>query len=289
MLNIRVALSIFRLPWLVDATGITIGQRILAGDKLDFEEKDDTYKVLLYQDDNNDDSPGTPQKVTGTVAVFPIAGILYKEDTWCSYGTDTIARRLREVANDKETTAIVLDINSGGGCGNAIPPMLQAIEEIKSAGKPIFVHTDYCCSAAYWIASAADRIYMNNTMSSVVGSIGAYSQIVETAPGDLEKNGYKIHTIYADESTDKNKIYRALQAGDETPCKADLSRLVSFFHSDVKKNRANLKADAEGVLSGGNFYSDEAIATGLADGVMTLEEVVAIAALNSEKPNQLTR
>lgn len=286
MLNIRVALSIFRLPWLVDAATIAIGQRILAGDKLDLEEKDTAYKIQLYQDDDNDDGPATPKKVDGAVAVFPISGTLYKEDTWCSYGTDTIAARLREIANDNRVSAIVLDIASGGGCANAIPPMLQAIEEIKASGKPILVHTDYCCSAAYWIAAAANRIYMDNHTVSIVGSIGAYSQIVETSPGDLEKNGYKIHTIYADESSSKNKAYRALQSGDEGPYKADLSRLVTIFQNDVKNHRANLKAEADGVLTGDNFYSDQAIANGLVDGVMTLEEVIATAALSSAKPNQ---
>lgn len=286
MLNIRVALSIFRLPWLVDATTLAIGQRILAGDKLELEEKSDAYKFQLYHDDDNDDGSASMKRMDGAVAVFPISGTLLKEDTWCSYGTQTIAQAIRGAANDDRITAIVLDINSGGGCVNAIAPMLQAIEEIKSLGKPVLAHVDFCCSAAYWIASATDRIYMDNSISSAVGSIGAYSQVVETAPGDLEKNGYTIHTIYADESPDKNKAYRALQTGDEGPYKADLSFLVSAFQKDVKKNRVNLAADADGVLSGDIFYSEKAIANGLVDGVMTLEEVIAVAALNSAKPNQ---
>ncbi len=286
MLNIRVALSIFRLPWLVDAATIAIGQRILAGDKLDLEEKDAAYKIQLYQDDDNDDGPATPKKVDGAVAVFPISGTLYKEDTWCSYGTNTIAANLIEAAHRDQIIAGVLAVNSGGGCVDAVPPMLRAIEEFKSSGKPLFVHTDYCCSAAYWFASAANRIYMDNEKVSIVGSIGALAQVVETAPGDLEKNGYKIHTIYANESSDKNKAYRALQSGDEGPYKTDLSRIVSIFHADIKNNRANLKAEADGVLTGDIFYSDQAIVNGLVDGVMTLEEVIATAALSSAKPNQ---
>lgn len=285
MLNLSVALAIYRRPWLVDAAALTIGQQILAGDKIDLEAKPDTYRVMLFQD-NDDDGPSSTKKVNGAVAVFPISGTLYKNDTWCSYGTETIAQKLRAVANDNRVSAIVLDIESGGGCVDAIPCMLQAIEEVKAAGKPIFVHTDYCCSAAYWIASAVDRIYMDNATVSQVGSIGALAQVVETAAGDLEKNGYKIHTIYAKESPDKNGAYRALQSGDESLYTADLSRIVSIFHADIRANRANLKADAPGVLTGGVFYSDLAIDNGLADGVMTLDEVIAATALASATPNQ---
>lgn len=284
MLNLSVALAIYRRPWLVDAAALTVGQQILAGDKIDLEAKPEAYRVLLYQD--NDDGPSTTKKVNGAVAVFPIAGTLYKNDTWCSYGTETIAQKLREVANDNRISAIVLDIESGGGCVDAVPCMLQAIEEIRVAGKPISVHTDYCCSAAYWIASAVDRIYMDNATASQVGSIGALAQVVETSVGDLEKNGYKIHTIYAKESPDKNGAYRALQAGDESLYVTDLSRIVSIFHADIQANRTNLKADAPGVLTGGVFYSDQAIDNGLADGVMTLDEVVAATALSSATPNQ---
>lgn len=284
MLNIRLALSLFRQPWLIDAATLAIGQRILAGERVDFEKKDDAYRVRLHSDSAGDDVP-TEKSAAGSVAVFPIYGTLYKDDSLCAYGTNTIARTIREAARDDQITAAVLDVNSGGGCIDAVPCMLQAIEDFKSAGKPLFVHAEYCCSAAYWIASAADRIYMDNPIASQVGSIGALYQVVERAPGDLEKDGYKIHTIYAEESPDKNKAYRAIQSGDDRPYKDDLTRTVSVFHTHVKQNRPNLSADAPGVLSGDVFYSDRAIANGLADGVMTLEEVVAVAALDS-KPNQ---
>lgn len=288
MLFNKVAISILRHPWLVDATTIAIGQRIIAGDKLDFEQKSDTYEIRLYHDED-DDGPATKKQVDGAVVVFPVTGTLFKEDTWCTYGTETIARAIRQAAGNKEIIAAVLDVDSGGGCVDAIPPMQRAIVEFKASGKPLLVHTDYCCSAAYWIASAADRIYMDNATVSLVGSIGALAQVVETAPGDLEKDGHKVHMIYADESSDKNKAYRALQAGDESVYKADLSRIVSFFHKDIKANRANLKTEAEGVLTGDVFYSDQAIANGLADGIMPLEEVIAVAALNAAKPNQSIR
>ena len=214
MPDIRVALSLYRHPWLVDAAILAVGQRILAGGKIDLEKKAAAYPVQLVQDaPENPEAPDTEKKVDGAVAVFPLKGMLLKEDTWCSYGTETVARAIRSAAHDDQVIAGVLAVNSGGGCVDAIPCMLKAIDEFRSCGKPIFVHSDYCCSAAYWIASAAERIFMDNTMASMVGSIGALAQVMETAPGDLEKNGYKIHMIYADESPDKNKAYRRLQEG----------------------------------------------------------------------------
>lgn len=72
MPDIRVALSLYRHPWLVDAAILAVGQRILAGGKIDLEKKAAAYPVQLVQDaPENPEAPDTEKKVDGAVAVFP--------------------------------------------------------------------------------------------------------------------------------------------------------------------------------------------------------------------------
>lgn len=213
----------------------------------------------------------------GTVAVIPLHGPLTKYDTCSSYGTATVAAKMLELLGDESVVGFVLDVDSGGGCANAIPPLVEAIGKVQAAGKPIIAHCDACFSAAYWIASQCDAVYLDNPLSSC-GSIGAYAQLLDDSS---DGEGRRIVTVYAPESKDKNAAYREALEGKPEKMERELSALVAEFRSAVRSGRPNVR-DAEGVFSGATFSSAEAKANGLADGRMSLEECVGVAFIRSE-------
>ena len=139
-----------------------------------------------------------------SVAIVPLHGTMTKYDTCESYGTTFIANKLREMADDDNVIGLVLDIDSPGGSCSAIPPMLEAISYARSKGKPVYVHADCCASAAYWVASQCDAIYMDNDLSEV-GSIGAMAVFVDNSATN-PTTGERTLVIYADESSEKNTI-----------------------------------------------------------------------------------
>ena len=141
-----------------------------------------------------------------SVAIVPLHGTMTKYDTCESYGTTFIANKLREMADDDNVIGLVLDIDSPGGSCSAIPPMLEAIGYARSKGKPVYVHADCCASAAYWVASQCDAIYMDNDLSEV-GSIGAMAVFVDNSATN-PTTGERTLVIYADESSEKNRAYR---------------------------------------------------------------------------------
>lgn len=256
---------------------------ILRGDAT-FDERGEP-KAFEYSEESSIFS--TPEeKSPNLVAVIPIMGVITKWDTWCSYGAMTYARAIRQAADSPDVCAVVLDIDSGGGSVNAIPTLKEAISYARSAGKPIISHVDHCASLAYWMASQTDAIFCDNLLSSEVGSIGAYYQIVDDT-GALEKDGYKVIPVYADESPDKNLPYRKAIEGDDSLLKADLTYSVTHFHNDVKAGRPGIKTDAPGVFTGAMFYPEQAQALGMIDGISTLANCIenaAIRAQYSQKP-----
>lgn len=225
------------------------------------------------------ESNGNSNKAT-EVAVIPIVGVIAKYDSCYSYGAITYARSIRNAAKNPDIGAIVLDIDSGGGAGNAVSVIKEAIQQAKAYEKPIIAHVDLCASLAYWIASQCDAIFCDNPLSEV-GSIGGYCQIIDET-GALEKDGYKVITVYADESSDKNLEYRQALAGDTTLLKKELSYMVGQFQQDVKAGRPDIKADASGVFTGAIFHPAEAQQLGLINGVMTLSECVENAAIRAK-------
>ena len=206
------------------------------------------------------------------VVIVPLHGTMTKYETCTSYGTMEIADKINGYAADNSILGIVLDVDSGGGAANSIAPLVEAIRKFKASGKPIIAHCDTCGSAAFWVASQCDAIYMDNSLSEI-GSVGALVSIVDSTAAN-PTTGAKIISIYARESKDKNLAYREALEGKYSLMQDELSPLVQEFQSAVIAGRPNLKKDEDGVLSGRMFLSGKAIELGMADAVRTLSETV---------------
>lgn len=215
-----------------------------------------------------------------SVAIVPLHGTMTKYDTCESYGTTFIANKLREMADDENVIGIVLDIDSPGGSCSAIPPMLEAISYAKAHRKPVYVHADCCASAAYWVASQCDAIYMDNDLSEV-GSIGAMAVFIDSTAAN-PTTGEKTIVIYAEESPDKNFAYREALSGRYEAAKAELKPLVDQFRDAVVAGRPTIHKDQDGVLSGKMFLTADALRLNMADAKKTLSETIeAVFALTS--------
>lgn len=267
--NTQIALDILRGIWLLhDADALLPYVRKFLERKTFDAAKNEYTPSLSSGSRSSQKKSSSDQK---KVLVLPIHGALTKYETCTTYGTTDMAAALLEYASKDDIVGVVLDIDSPGGSSNAIMPMVNAINQVKAMGKPIIVHTDFCASAAIWVASQCDAIFMDNSLSEV-GSIGAYATIFDNSQN--LQTGEKVITIYADESSDKNKGIREALEGKYDTIKAELSELVSDFQAAVKAGRPDLKADAEGVMTGAMFRPAKAIKLGLADGMASLQECI---------------
>ena len=271
--NTQLALDLLRGHWLLhnaDAL-LPFARPFLNREDISQIELQE-YRPLFYtQDGSFDDLDQAPQTSDKKVVVIPMHGALTKYWSCTTVGTLDLALDILDYAKDENVVGFVLDIDSPGGAGNAIAPMLQAIKGIRDLGKPIIAHCDFCASAALWIASQCDAIMMDNSLSRI-GSLGAYASILDNR--ENLQTGEKIITVYADESDDKNKAVRDALEGKYDTLKKDLSELVADFRTAVTSGRPNLKTDEEGVMTGAMFRADKAVVIGLADGMMTLQECV---------------
>ena len=271
--NTQLALDLLRGHWLLhnaDAL-LPFARPFLNREDISQIELQE-YRPLFYtQDGSFNDLDQAPQSSDKKVVVIPMHGALTKYWSCTTVGTLDLALDILDYAKDENVVGFVLDIDSPGGAGNAIAPMLQAIREIRNLGKPIIAHCDFCASAALWIASQCDAVMMDNSLSEI-GSLGAYASILDNR--ENLQTGEKIITVYADESEDKNKAVRDALEGKYDTLKKDLSELVADFRTAVTSGRPNLKTDEEGVMTGAMFRADKAVAIGLADGMMTLQECI---------------
>lgn len=90
-------------------------------------------------------------------------------------GSETIARQLTALADDRTVRAVVLRVDSPGGSLYAAEEIWRAIHQVRAAGKPVVVSMGgVAASGGYFIATAGDAIWAE--ASTITGSIGIYLQ-----------------------------------------------------------------------------------------------------------------
>lgn len=200
-----------------------------------------------------------------SVAVIGLRGDMLKYGTWCAYGTEEIATFIREAASADNIVGIRLDIDSGGGAVDAVPPLLQAIAYAQSLDKAVVASCDLCASAAYYVACHCDEIVADNQISAEFGSIGVMMQFADYAKY-YEQKGITVHTIYSDLSTYKNAPFEAALKGDYASIREEqLNPLAREFQQAVRMHRPGLDDTVDGILSGRMFYALDARKYGLID------------------------
>lgn len=209
----------------------------------------------------------------GSIGVVKIQGGIVKDsDHECGViGSMEMAESVKALAASG-VSAIVLDIDSPGGQVDGTATLADAIKNAPVRTIAV-VNDGMACSAAYWIASAADEVYATHN-SSEVGSIGVYATLADFSKY-YEEMGVRVEDVYAEQSTEKNNGYRDWKEGNAETFRARLSTVASEFIDVVKANRAGkLNTEAADPFKGAVFNAKEAVAIGLIDGVKAWDTVL---------------
>jgi signal peptide peptidase SppA len=185
-----------------------------------------------------------------------------------SYGE--IAARLDAALADPQVSGILLDVDSPGGEAGGV---FELAERIRAANdiKPVWAHAnDSAYSAAYAIAAAASRLTLSQTAG--VGSIGVIALHVDQSVKDA-KDGVDFTAIYAGHHKNDFSPHAPLSPQAASTLQAEVDRLYGIFVSQVAQMRG-LDSDAVRATEAGLIFGDAAVATGLADAVMSFDQVL---------------
>ena len=217
-------------------------------------------------------APGPP---SGKVAVIPIHGTLVRrtsgieaESGLTSY--TGIAAQLDAALASPEIAAILLDIDSPGGESGGV---FDLVDRIRAASevKPVWaVANDMAFSAAYALASAATRVFVARTGG--VGSIGVIAMHVDQSVKDAQ-DGVRYTAVFAGERKNDLNPHEPISNEAHAVLKAEVDRIYDLFVETVARHRG-LDADAVRATEAGLFFGPDAVATGLADAVGSLDDAL---------------
>jgi ClpP class serine protease len=209
-------------------------------------------------------------------AIIPIHGVITARTTLFSLfagGTslENLAKDFSEALNSDEVTSILLDIDSPGGVAVGPFEMAEMIFKGRSK-KPIYSYIGRNgSSAAYWLASATEKIFVNP--SALVGSIGVVTTIPVQEQPDMD--GYKNIEIVSSNANLKRPDPKTKEGLAEI--RRELDDLESTFIESIAKYRSItpeiIKADFGG---GGVVIGKEAVKRNMADALGTYEEVLGL-------------
>ncbi|MEO1490265.1 MAG: S49 family peptidase, partial [Pseudomonadota bacterium] len=133
--------------------------------------------------------------------------------------------------------------------------------------KEIPVHAfveDVAASGGYWLASAADDIWLDD--SSVVGSIGVIAATFG-AHEFLAKQGFERRVHTAGKSKSMLDPFRPEKKEDIERLEGILSQLHDTFIAQIKSRRGDKLTDEIDLFTGEFWLGQKAVDLGLADGL----------------------
>lgn len=208
---------------------------------------------------------GAMNKVTGEhLAVVDIIGTIDANSPKGVNSADT-NEALQQAFKSSHSKAVVLNINSPGGSPVQSDEIYQQIRDLKQkySNKKVYaVIGDTGASGAYYIAAAADEIWVNP--SSIVGSIGVIMPNYGV-DGLLQKWGISDRTMTAGENKAILSMTKPIDEKQRQHIQSLLNNVHQHFINAVKQGRGDRLKDNPEIFSGLFWTGEQAIALGVAD------------------------
>lgn len=197
------------------------------------------------------------QQDRGQVAMIQLSGAITPTSA-SGFGatsgiTPSKVRSLNDKAESKGVSAVIYEINSGGG---AVVASKEVMREIKSVDKPTVCRIrDIGASGAYLASLGCDRIIADS--ASLTGSIGVKASYLEFS-GLLNKLGIEYVNLTAGRYKDAGTQYENLSEEERELLQSKINRVHDEFISAVRENRNLSDERAERVGTGEAFLGDRA-------------------------------
>jgi len=186
---------------------------------------------------------------------------------------DNLIASLQAAFKDRGTQGVILRINSPGGSPVQAGLVNDEIRRLRAMYPKIPLYAvveDMCASGSYYIAAAADKIYVNK--ASLVGSIGVLMDGFGFT-GTMGKLGVERRLLTAGENKGFMDPFSPRNPKQEAFTKVMLEEIHQQFIDVVKAGRGKRLKESPEIFSGLFWTGQKSIEMGLADEMGSLGSV----------------
>ncbi len=186
---------------------------------------------------------------------------------------EDVISALQAAFDDKGTAGVILRINSPGGSPVQAGMINDEIRRLRTKHKdiPLYVAVeDVCASGGYYVAAAADRIYVDK--ASIVGSIGVLMDGFGFT-GTMDKLGVERRLLTAGENKGFLDPFSPQNTKHKEFAQTMLGEIHQQFIDVVKKGRGSRLKENPEMFSGLMWSGAKSIELGLADAFGTVDTI----------------
>jgi protease-4 len=197
-------------------------------------------------------------------AVVDLEGVIAPEG---KASAENVIRGLDRAFKDPGTKGVVLRINSPGGSPVQAGYIYDEIRRLRAKYPKIPLYAvveDLCASGGYYVAAAADRIYVDK--ASLVGSIGVIISSFGFT-GAMEKLGIERRAYTAGENKDFLDPFAPENPEQRAHAQKMLEEIHQQFIKAVRDGRAGKLRETPDMFSGLIWTGERSIQLGLADAI----------------------
>jgi protease-4 len=186
---------------------------------------------------------------------------------------DNLIPSLQDAFKDKDTQGVILRINSPGGSPVQAGQINDEIRRLRAKypAVPLYVVVgDVCASGGYYVAAAADKIFVDK--ASLIGSIGVLMDGFGFT-GTMEKLGVERRLVTAGSNKGFMDPFSAVRPDQQEYAKQMLAQIHQQFIAVVRAGRGTRLKETPDTFSGLVWNGQAGVEMGLADGYGTVESV----------------
>lgn len=285
---LRIAAKVFDRPLMIlpsqaQAVGDFLAARIHGGEAPAYEAKRKAPAASRFEGESvgiGDQEEGFWTEFyrrIGSVALVTVEGELVNRGAWIGASSgltsyEGVMAQLTRAANDEKVRNIVIDGDTPGGEAVGAMEFAAFIRKINGIKPVTTIANGMLASAGYAMAAGAGRIV--TIPSGIVGSIGVVMLHLDQS-ARLAEAGVKPTLVFAGAHKVDGNPFEALPASVRDDLQAEVDGFYQQFIASVAVGRPGLSEAAIRATEARVYVGEDAVKAGLADGVSTLDELVA--------------
>ena len=185
----------------------------------------------------------------------------------------SLLTQLRKAKVDKRIGAVLLDINFPGiGWGKAFE-LREAIADFKTSGKPVYAYMEIGTNREYYIATAADKIYLPPSGDIYINGFAAEAMFYK---GSLDKLGVEADVIQIGpkyKNAPDRYTRKEMSDGQREVINAVLDEYFARFTAAIAESRKKSVDDVKSLIDAAPYNANQAKSLGLIDDALYREQV----------------
>lgn len=229
------------------------------------------------------DTMGRPSVPENSVLVLNVSGELpdyVAEDEFAKalgigqkQSFSSLLTQLRKAKVDKRVGGVMLDISFPGiGWGKAYE-LREAIKDFRQSGKPIYAYMEMGMNKEYYIATAADKVFLPPPGDLYINGFAAEAMFYK---GSLDKLGIEAEVIQIGpkyKNAPDQYTKKEMGEGQREVINAVLDEYYGAYTSAIAETRKKSVDDVKAIIDNAPYNANQAKEQNLIDGTLYQEQV----------------